>query len=198
MSPSRDIKGKASWLVSALLIVRRPYGLVQIGDTLAEDRTARVDTDIRTGQILLRPTALVSIRALRSARCERGGKGANQDKARHCYLRSERCVGFSGGPFAGCGGAPYRLHSLGWYCFYDADGESRRTGLEALPLTCIAVRRNALRIIPFGQASIEASKAGVVAVARRIESQDYGTGMLFSRQSCRVFCRIGKGTGRSQ
>ena len=84
------------------------------------------------------------------------------------------------------------------FCFYDADCESWRTGLEVLPGTCVAVRRDEARIIPFGQASIETSDAGVIAAVQWIEPPDYGTGMLFLRRSHRVFCRIGKVIARGK
>ena len=55
-----------------------------------------------------------------------------------------------------------------------------------------------VRIIQFGQASIETSDAGVIAAPRWIEPPDYGTGMLFLRRSRRVFCRIGKVVARGE
>jgi len=55
--------------------------MVQICDALAEDRTARVNTHIGTGQTVLYPGALLGILggigALSSSSRERGGKGAN-------------------------------------------------------------------------------------------------------------------------
>src|SRR5204863_1402787 len=84
------------------------------------------------------------------------------------------------------------------FCFYDADCESWRTGLEVLPGTCVAVRRDEARIIPFGQASIETSDAGVIAAPRWIEAQDDGTGMLLLCRSHRVLCRFGKVVARGE
>ena len=80
----------------------------------------------------------------------------------------------------------------------DADCESWCTGLKAVPRTCTTVRRNEPRIIPFGQASLETSDAGITAALRWIESQDDGAGMLFLRRSRWVFRCIGKGVARGQ
>jgi hypothetical protein len=59
--------------------------MVEIGDTLAEDRTARVNPYIGTGQTVLHPGALLgtlgSIGVLGSSCRERRGKGANYDEA---------------------------------------------------------------------------------------------------------------------
>ena len=53
--------------------------MVQICDALAEDRTARVNTHIGTGQTFLRPSALIGaldgIGTLGATRREQGGKG---------------------------------------------------------------------------------------------------------------------------
>jgi hypothetical protein len=55
--------------------------MVKIGDTLIEDRTTRVNTDIGTGQTVLLPSALMSTldgtSALGNTRRERGSQGAN-------------------------------------------------------------------------------------------------------------------------
>jgi cobalamin biosynthesis protein CbiD len=55
--------------------------MVQIGDALAEDRTARVNTHIGTGQTVMHPGArlgiLGGISVLGSSRRERRGEGAN-------------------------------------------------------------------------------------------------------------------------
>ena len=55
--------------------------MVEIGDALAEERTARVDTHIGTGQTVLDPGALLGalggISALYSRCRERRGEGAN-------------------------------------------------------------------------------------------------------------------------
>jgi hypothetical protein len=59
--------------------------MAQIGDTLTEGGAARVNTHIRTGQTVLRPSALIGalnrIGALGATTREQGSKGVNQDDA---------------------------------------------------------------------------------------------------------------------
>jgi hypothetical protein len=87
---------------------------------------------------------------------------------------------------------------LGLFCFYDADCESWRAGLEVLLGTCVAVRRNESRIIPFGETSIETSHAGVITAPRWIEAQYDRASMLLLCRSHRVLCRIGKVVARGE
>lgn len=96
--------------------------------------------------------------------------------------------------FAGRGRLPDGRRHSGSSCgVYDAHCESWRTGLEPLLGTCAALARNQSLLIPSGQASIEAPDAGVIAIARWIEPQDDGTGVVLLRRSRRVLCRTGRG-----
>src|SRR5271165_3069452 len=110
-----------------------------------------------------------------------------------------RCIRLGCASFTGQGRLPYsRRQSRGLSCLYYAYCESWRTGLEPLLGTSASTASNQPFLIPFGQASIEAHDAGVIAVSRWIEPQDDGTGMVLLRHSRRVFCRIGRGLGEGE
>jgi len=90
--------------------------------------------------------------------------------------------------------------STRWGLFrsYDASCESRGTGDEALLSATAAIFRKQPGLVEIGQAFIEAPDASLVGLPRRQKPHDHSAGMVYSRQSCRILCRIRNGIGGSK